>query len=352
MLLSYPLFLISMKNKIILSGMLLFSAITIYAQQRPYYTQYILNNFIVNPAVAGIENYTDVKISHRAQWVGLDGAPLTTYFTIHAPTRKTNDDRFNPTSFQLTGGNPRGRSYVQDYTAPENHGGIGLTILNDNTGPLNTFRATGTYAYHLGINSKTNLSAGVSAGFSNMTLNAAKLQFAGGTQDPAVAGSGYLNNITPDITAGLWLYSADYFIGLAAQQIVPQRVIYNNTNVVLEQGKLVPHIFVSAGYKTFISEDISFLPSVVLRYISPLPLGFDVNAKFQYQDIIWAAASYRHEDGFAAMLGVNISNKLNIGYSYDITTSRLNTVSKGTHEIVLGFLLNNKYGDWCPRNVW
>jgi type IX secretion system PorP/SprF family membrane protein len=78
------------KNLLLLT---IFSALTVYsvnAQQRPYYTQYILNNFIVNPAVAGIENYTDVKISHRMQWVGLQDAPVTTYFTIHAPTKKMN----------------------------------------------------------------------------------------------------------------------------------------------------------------------------------------------------------------------------------------------------------------------
>ena len=42
------------------------------AQQRPHYTQYILNNYILNPALSGIENYTDVKISTRDQWVGLN----------------------------------------------------------------------------------------------------------------------------------------------------------------------------------------------------------------------------------------------------------------------------------------
>jgi ABC-type enterochelin transport system permease subunit len=41
--------------------------ITVSAQQRPHYTQYVINNYIINPAVAGIENYTDVKISHRHQ---------------------------------------------------------------------------------------------------------------------------------------------------------------------------------------------------------------------------------------------------------------------------------------------
>ncbi|MEI2711603.1 MAG: PorP/SprF family type IX secretion system membrane protein [Chitinophagaceae bacterium] len=145
------------KNLLLLT---IFSALTVYsvnAQQRPYYTQYILNNFIVNPAVAGIENYTDVKISHRMQWVGLQDAPVTTYFTIHAPTKKDEYERETATSIHARGQNPRGKNFVADYTAPANHGGIGLTIINDRTGPLNNFIATGTYAYHLGIGGLTHL---------------------------------------------------------------------------------------------------------------------------------------------------------------------------------------------------
>ena len=90
----------------------------------------------------------------------------------------------------------------------------------------------------------------------------------------------------------------------------------------------------------------------MVKYIKPLPIQVDINAKLQYQDLAWIGASYRTGEGFAGMLGVNISNTLNIGYSYDYTTSRLNTVSKGTHEILVGFMLGNKYADWCPKNVW
>lgn len=57
------------------------------AQQRPYYTQYILNNFLINPALAGIENYWDVKTSHRIQWQGIQDAPVTTYLTFHGPLK-------------------------------------------------------------------------------------------------------------------------------------------------------------------------------------------------------------------------------------------------------------------------
>ncbi|MBY0482342.1 MAG: type IX secretion system membrane protein PorP/SprF [Chitinophagaceae bacterium] len=322
------------------------------AQQRPYYTQYIMNNYLINPAVAGIENYWDLKLSHRLQWVGLQDAPVTTYVTIQGPIHKAAYNNETATTFHADGVNPRGTNYWRNYTAPDPHGGIGFTMLNDRTGPLNRFAVYGTYAYHVGLSANTNLSAGISAGFTNMSLDASKLNFGTITVDPAVSGSGLINKIKPDISAGLWLYSSDYFIGLSAQQIIPQQIAFSDNTVHLENGKLVPHLFFSAGYRMQLSDDISFLPSTLIRYISPLPIGFDVNAKFQYQDLLWAGASYRYQDGFAAMVGVNINHNINVGYSYDIQTSQLNTVSKGTHEILIGFLLGNKYGDWCPRNLW
>ncbi|NCI46338.1 PorP/SprF family type IX secretion system membrane protein [Sediminibacterium soli] len=341
-----------MKRKLFVVCLACFAIAGLRAQQRPYYTQYIMNNYIINPAVAGIENYWDVKASHRMQWVGLQDAPVTTYLTIHGPLKRSAYERESATGFHASGSNPRGQAYWQDYTSSEPHHGIGFTILNDKTGPLNRFAAYGTYAYHLGISPRTSLSAGVSVGISNMSLDASKLNFGTTTVDPAVAGSGVLNRIKPDISAGLWLYSADYFVGLAAQQIVPQPLSYANNTVQLESGKLIPHLFFSAGYRMTLSDDISMLPSAMVRYVNPLPVGFDVNVKFQYQDFLWAGGSYRYKDGFAGMAGINISNTFNIGYSYDFQTSNLNTVSKGTHEILIGFLLGNRYGDWCPRNLW
>jgi type IX secretion system PorP/SprF family membrane protein len=326
--------------------------LTATAQQRPHYTQYILNNYIINPAVAGIENYTDVKLSHRHQWVGLDGAPVTTYVTIHGPLTKSSYERETPTTFHAPGENPRGKAYWQDYTAADPHHGIGFTMLNDRTGPLNRFSVAATYAYHLGISERTSLSAGLSAGVQNMTLNASKLVWGDVQVDPAVAGSGYLNKLRPDISAGLWMYSSNYFVGLAAQNIIPSKLSFAEDTVKLAGGKLVPHLFLSAGYRMFLNDDISLLPSATIRYINPMPIGVDLNAKLQYQDLLWGGLSYRLQDGFSAMVGLNMNSTMNVGYAYDYTTSRLNLVSKGSHEIVIGFLLGNKYGDWCPRNIW
>lgn len=90
----------------------------------------------------------------------------------------------------------------------------------------------------------------------------------------------------------------------------------------------------------------------MVKYVTPVPAQVDLNAKLQYRDVAWLGAGYRLEDGFAAMVGMNISHRFNIGYSYDYTTSGLNIVSKGSHEIIVGFLPGNKYDDGCPKNVW
>ncbi|HMP92944.1 MAG TPA: type IX secretion system membrane protein PorP/SprF [Phnomibacter sp.] len=319
------------------------------AQQRPHYTQYILNNFIINPAVAGIENYTDVKISHRHQWVGILDAPVTTYVTLHGSIGK-EDNRTNPTTFSPEGENPRGRAYWEDYTSAKPHHGWGITLINDRTGPLNRFSAYGTYAYHLGIGPRTSLSAGISAGLTNNGLNTSKLVF-DNPIDPAVAGSGTLNRMRPDVNVGLWLYSANFFAGASAMQIIDQGLTFSN-NTLTTGRKTYPHMFLTAGYKLYAGEDFSIIPSVVLRYVDPLPLGVDANVKVQYRDRFWIGSSLRLKDGIAGMVGVNINSTFNIGYAYDYTTSKLQNFTRGTHEIVLGFLLGNRWGDLCPRNLW
>ncbi len=321
------------------------------AQQKPHYTQYILNQYIVNPALTGIENYVDVKLSHRAQWVGLLDAPVTTYFTIHGPIGKS-DDKVTATSFRKSGVNPRGKSYWDDYVASKPHHGIGLQVINDRTGPLNHFSAFATYAYHIGVSTRSNLAAGIGLGVTNISLNSDKLEFA--TVDPAVYSSGVINQVKFDANAGLYLYSADYFVGISVQQLVPAKVEFsNNTNSVKAlESKFVPHFFGTAGYRFSLGDDFNFIPSLMVKYINPLPAQFEVNGKLQYQDLIWIGASYRNKDGIAGMIGFNISNVFNIGYSYDYTTSKLNNYTKGTHEFVVGFVIGNKYGDSCPRNVW
>lgn len=334
---------------------LLTGANSLLAQQKPHYTQYILNNYILNPALSGIENYTDVKLSHRHQWIGIQDAPVTTYFTIQGPIGKKDYKTTATTQFGMSGENPIGQQYWDDYAASAPHHGIGLQVINDDAGPFNNFSAMGTYAYHLGINAKTNLSAGIGLGVSKLSLNSSKINFGPDYPiDPSVYTSGELGKTKMDMNAGLWLYSDKYFVGLAANQLIPHKIDFSDETVTtLTRGKLVPHFFATAGYRILLNEDINVIPSIMLKKVSPVPLQIDLNGKFQFRDLFWLGGSYRSKYGFAAMAGMNVLNRFTVSYSYDYSTTAINTVSSGTHEILVGFVLGNNYSsDTCPKNVW
>ena len=320
-----------------------------WAQQRPQYTQYILNNYILNPALSGIENYCDVKISSRDQWIGLNGAPKTMYLTFHMPLGK-KDYKTSATSFQVPGENPRGKNYWENYTASEPHHGLGLSIVNDVTGLYNRFSANISYAYHIGLSPRTNMSAGFAGGIMKISRDASRATY--GNNDPADPAQGAVDDIykiRPDLSAGIWVYSTNYFVGLSAQQVIPQKVSFVDDTLGF---KIVPHLFGTAGYRFLITDDVNMIPSTMIKYVSPLDPQIDLNVKFQYRDLLWIGASCRFKYGYAGMLGLNVGNTFNIGYAYDYSTTKLNTASRGTHEIIIGFLLGNRYDDSCPRNIW
>lgn len=344
-------------KKIILPVLSVCFVLIAAAQQRPHYTQYVVNPYIINPAITGIENYTDLKLSVRDQWVGLNGAPKTMYLTIHGSLGK-NDYRTSATSFQVPGENPRGKAYWETYTAAEPHHGIGLSVVNDVTGSYSRFSAAASYAYHLGLSPTTNLSGGFSAGITRVSIDKTKQDFTGTADayDPSTgsATTGELTKIRPSIAAGLWLYSRDYFIGFAVQQAIPQNYSFIDDAAVITKSRFVPHLFLTAGYRFLLSDDVNAIPSVMVKYISgnsKTEFQPEVNVKLQYRDLLWVGGSYRNQDGYAGMLGLNVSNTFNISYAYDrsSTNNLLNDFNRGTHEIVLGFLLGNKYSEKCPR---
>lgn len=330
-------------------------SVVAFSQAKPFYTQYILNNYILNPAISGIENYTDIKISYRNQWTGINGAPVTTYASIHAPIGKS-DYKTNATSFDVPGENPRGRQFMEDYTVSEPHHGVGFVALNDKTGYINRWSVYGSYAYHKPLSSKMTLSAGINAGFSSVNLDRSKIDW--GNLDPNDPAIGYANSeikkLKPELGAGLWLYGARYFLGVSALNIIPGKANFVKND---KYGTyFTPNYFLTAGYRFMVTDDISAIPSVMVQFWQPQLYGIHGNAKFQYRDNFWVGGSYRYSDlvsGYSAMAGVHVGNTFNVSYAYEnATTSRLRTYTKNTHEIVIGFILGNKYGDTCPRNVW
>lgn len=324
------------------------------AQQQPYYTQYVLNPFVYNPALAGIENYWDVKMSYRHQWQGVAGAPRTLYLTVNGPTKNIKYSK-NTTSTvgPVAKRRPAVQEYWKKYKSIQSHGGVGMTIYQDQAGPLNLYSASVSYAYHVGLTPRLSIGSGISAGVQGYRLRTDQLDF--GTinpDDPVLAANGLRNEIQPELNLGIWLYSSFCFIGAAAQNTVTFSKRAESPNALQTfDGRLVPHYSITAGYKFIVNEEHSLLPSVIIRYVAHVPATADVNVKWQYRDTMWMGMTVRSTKNVAYMMGFYAKGKWSFGYSYDFL-SPLNGAQHGSHEVVVGLLLGNKLKVLCPRDFW
>lgn len=334
-----------MKGRFIVLLLIMISGIA-GAQQRPQYTQYIFNNYLLNPALSGMENYTDVKIGHRQQWQGINGAPTTTFVSANMVL----GDKYlwrNALSLPENGDPPMGRNYTQNYTASPAHHGIGIIAMNDKAGPLSFLDVTLTYAYHLKLQDALNLSLGTGVGIRRVSIdiNALSLE---DPNDPALSNAGKAQ-LKPDLNVGMWLYGARFFAGASMQQVLKQNLSFAPDYT---QGREVGHYFLTAGYKLFVDDEISATPSVMLKKVGNIPISYDANLKLVFRDCFWLGGSYRKGDSFAALAGINFSNVFNITYAYDYATSRLRSYTSGSHELVLGFQLNNMYKLRSTQKMW
>lgn len=301
------------------------------AQQRPQYTQYMINPFLLNPAVSGTEDYADMRAGYRKQWTGFDGSPRTMYLSAH-----TNIGKHLVT-------NNRSRNKKNGFH------GVGGVITNDAIGPTTTTTFSGAYSYHIKMSKKVFASLGVMGGFNQFTLDAGKLQ--PGQSNDASISAGVSKIGMGDITVGAWVYGDKFYAGASMAQLAPSLAFTKSSNSV-DQYSLTHHYFIMAGYRIPLGYDFTFIPSFCIKGATPAPLSFDINAKVRYKDFAWAGISYRNRDAVAAMVGVIINNTFDISYSYDYITSDINKYTGGSHEIVIGYRLRPQGRIICPSNFW
>jgi type IX secretion system PorP/SprF family membrane protein len=318
------------------------------AQQKPQYSQYLLNQYLLNPAVGGIEDFVDVKAGYRNQWTTFEGAPTTFYLTGHLALGKA--ERTSALPVRNRYGRSLGRTpvFAGQQKGPAHHG-VGMVLVADQTGPTSRTTLNLSYAYHYPLTNRLRLSAGVSGGVTQHTTDFDQLRLLNPVD--LYAQQGKVNALQPDLNAGLFLYDDRFFAGLGTQQLAFKRLNYRLVGGTDYQplGRLYTHYFLTAGYRHALSADWAVVPSVLLKSVRPAPVSFDVNAKFLYQERFWMGLSYRHRDAVVGLIGMNVNSLVTLGYSYDYVLSDLRTAARGSHEIVLGLMINNRQRVICPR---
>lgn len=301
----------------------------IHGQQMPMFTQYMHNPYLMNPAATGSTINTQAMLGYRNQWTGFDGAPQTFYFSMHGALGSVkSNQRRRPR-------NGRGQA-----ASVGNYHSVGGYVFTDKTGPMSHSGVYGSYAYHLEIDAGVHLSMGVFIGGLQYRLNADEIQLANNSNDLDEAlGTGIQSQFMPDASLGIYLHSENYFVGLSSRQILQNKFKFNDL-MPDKYSRLVNHVYFTAGYNLAVDRNWTLQPSTLVKYSQPADLQLDINLKAIYNEMFWGGLSYRTNESISALLGMNIQESLSLGYSYDYGIGDIGALHSGSHEIVLGYILN------------
>jgi type IX secretion system PorP/SprF family membrane protein len=281
------------------------------AQQQRAFTQFMWNNFVINPAYTGALNYNPVQLTYRKQWQGFNGSPENFTFGGHA--------------------------------ALNSKMGIGGQVFKDNMGgAVSQTGIIGNYAYRVNFNQHTQLSLGVGAIYNQFLFNNSKIN-ALNTNDPSFQ-SGVQKSNTPDASFGMvFKFKETFHVGLSATQLLESKL--NNINLAPGNNSRLSRTFYgTAAYTYNINSKLNIEPSVLTKINSGSITQTDLNAKAWYNNLLMVGFTYRHKSAIAALLGIKYK-KMMLGYSYDLSTSAIQSYNNGSHEIVLAYHFNNSVKD-------
>ncbi len=273
--------------------------------QDPHFTQFYANPIYLNPAFAGSYRCPRIVFNYRNQWPNISGTFVSTSFSF--------DMRVDALS-----------------------GGLGLHFLNDRAGmgTMGITRFSGIYAYQVSINRQFSMAFGFQATYGQKKLDWSKLTF-GDMIDPKYGFIYTTQEIKnqelvsyPDFSVGALGYSKRFYAGVAAFHLTEPDEAF------LGSGSPLPMKFTAhAGAMIPLDGrygESNMSPNIIYQQqgdFRELNLGLYLT-KGPIVGGLW----YRNQDAIVAMVGFQ-QDMVRMGYSYDITVSKLGTVTAGSHEI-------------------
>jgi type IX secretion system PorP/SprF family membrane protein len=289
-----------------------------FGQQLPQFSQYIFNGLHINPAYAGYKGEPYIQSTYRSQWVNFPGAPET--FTVTA-----------------------------DLSANEGTMGFGLSLMSDNLGPAKTTGGLLTYAYRIKTGARSFLGLGVSAGFSQYSLDGSMLD-PNDFPDSQIP-EGRINLLTPNLNTGLFFHNDKFYAGFSVYNMVGKNAL-EKEDVALAYHDF--HYYLTMGYLFDLSDNVKFKPSFLIKEVKGAPTSYDINAMFLFMERLWVGGSYRsnmkiwndnlleglnNRNAVAAILEVFPTERLRLGYAYDHNLNVLNAYRNNSHELSVGFYI-------------
>ena len=290
----------------------MFTGVLSYAQQDAQFTQYMYNTINVNPAYAGSRGALSIFALYRTQWVGLDGAPVTSTVSMNTPLNESNL-------------------------------GLGLSLINDKIGPTTENAISADLSYTIQTSETWKLSFGIKATANLFDLDATKLNPVDAT-DPSLQN---YSKFSPNIGAGIYWHSDNAYIGFSVPNFIETNR-YDDNEVAIFKEKISYYLI--GGLVFDLSDSVKFKPAFITKMVEGAPLQVDVAGNFMFDDKFMLGVSYRWSAALSAMVGFQLTDSLYVGYGYDKETTNLNNYNSGSHEIFLRYeLFNNIKKITTPR---
>ncbi len=280
----------------------------LFSQQTTRYNQYLLCNYLLNPASAGTNNKLEFMAGQHRQWIGLADAPTTTFFS---------------TTY----------TYRSNFNYRGSHG-FGAFVEQDKRGMLMTKSVYASYAYHLFLSSGLKLAFGMFVGGKSVGLSAAAYNY----YDPAMNQTRKMVYLFPDFIPGFRLYSKSMSLDISVRQLVRGRVRQSGTQIGTSDSKQIPHLYITYGQKFYSpTNDFVFFPSIHIQSaINTRPL-IDLGLMVSYHGRLGVGLAYTYNNSVTSILQLQLMKEAFIGISSSFGTNNLRYVASNTTEIVLGF---------------
>ncbi len=295
------------------------------AQRIPVYNHYYNNPYLFNPAEIGSNGFLNVKINHRQQWRGIEGAPEVTTLTFEAPF---------------------------DYK----RGAIGGYLRSFKRGLITTNDFLVSYSYTAYLTKETTIHFGLSAGVSSNDINLSDID----SPDDPILAEFMNNNIQPIANFGFKFQSKSGLnFGVTLPRLFTPSFLNQNS---FESYEFSPfdEILVSTYYKKKLEKKIvtkrsrgsrrrvavenTYAPLqlyLLYRYSKLTDERIEALATLNLTDNFWVGAAYRLNYGASGILGFNIK-QFSFSYAYEPGSNQVTGFEQGSHELQLGINIGQR----------
>ncbi|MBE0651609.1 MAG: PorP/SprF family type IX secretion system membrane protein [Bacteroidales bacterium] len=275
-------------------------------------SEYIINPYALNQAMAGYFGYPEIHLDYRKQWLKIYGGPET----------------YNISAF--------GNLYQEKMW-------LGGEAYRDQTGPLTRIKANLSYSYILKTGENQHLFFGIWGSYYQNSINLSNLVGVD-PNDPLLNHLGTLNGNTFNVGFGLVYNSRNFNFGFAMPNALTNKNIYLTPDKISFDMQREYLFHVSNLF--WLSDNWEIQAMGVYQKTINEPGNLDVSATFFLAERFWVGTLYRSSGVVAFNAGGYLVGGISVNYAYELGMSGIYRYSGPSNEISLSFRFGMKGGSY------